>query len=229
MIVKHTVIAATCLLTASSAMAGNGWYMSVDLGVQVPAGDVSHAGTNSANTPTYDLDESAVGGLAVGYFINDMFRVEAEARFRNQEPEGGYLAGKNGRASESFNMGGDVDTTTVMANLIYQFSNSTSFTPYLKGGIGLAYSDVNANLDIQPTFTMFGLTDRWQYPDNDETNFAWSIGLGCDYSLTDNILVGLEYQYIDMGDISTGVDINGDRIDYDLRSHEITVGLTYLF
>lgn len=229
MIIRSTVVAVACLFTASSVMAGNGWYMSADLGAQVPAGDVTHDGTNAANTPSYDLEESVVAGLAVGYYINEAFRVEAEARFRSQEPEDGYLSGKNGRASESFNLGGDVDTTTVMANIIYEFDNTSRFTPYLKGGAGIAYSDVNADLDIQPTFTMFGLTDRWEYPDNDETNFAWSVGFGCDYSLSDNVLLGLEYQYIDMGDIATGFDINGDRMEYDLRSHEITFGLTYLF
>ncbi|WP_136806750.1 outer membrane protein [Desulfosediminicola flagellatus] len=229
MFIKKTILTAALLFTASSAMAGNSWYMSADLGVLLPDGEASHAGTNSANTPSYDFDEGVVAGLAVGYYINDAFRVEAEARFRSQETEDGNLAGLNSRSPEMFNLGGEVDTTTIMANLIYEFDNTTKFTPYIKGGVGIAYSDARADLDIQPTFTTFGFTDRWQYPDNEETTFAWSIGAGVDYNLTENLLLGLEYQYIDMGDISTGVDINGDWIDYDLSSHEITVGITYLF
>lgn len=226
---KTIVLTAALIFTASSAMAENNWYMSADLGLQVPDGGASHAGTNAANTPSYDFDEGVVGGLAVGYYISDAFRVEAEARFRNQETEDGNLSGLNSRSSETFNLGGEVDTTTIMANLIYEFDNTSNFTPYIKGGLGIAYSDASADLDIQPTFSAMGLSNRWEYPDNDETNFAWSIGVGIDYNLTENILVGLEYQYLDMDEISTGVDINGDRIDYDLSSHEITVGITYLF
>jgi hypothetical protein len=32
-----------------------------------------------------------------------------------------------------------------------------------------------------------------------------------------------------MGDVSTGVDMNVDRVDYELDSHEIPFGITYLF
>lgn len=229
MITKKYVLTTALIFMATSAMAENSWYMSADLGLQVPDGEATHAGEHAPNTPSYDFDEGVVAGLAVGYYINDAFRVEAEARFRNQETEDGNLFGYNSRSSETFNLGGEVDTTTIMANLIYEFDNTSNFTPYIKGGLGIAYSDASADLDIQPTFTTFGFTDRWQYPDNDETNFAWSIGAGVDYNLTENLLLGLEYQYIDMGDISTGVDINGDWIDYDLSAHEITVGITYLF
>ncbi|BHH86159.1 outer membrane protein [Desulforhopalus sp. 52FAK] len=229
MIMKKALLTTALIFTASSAMAANNWYMSADLGVQIPGGEASHAGTNEHDTPSYDFDESVVAGLAVGYFFNDAFRVEAEARFRNQETEDGTLAGLNSRSNETFNLGGEVDTTTLMANAIYEFDNTSKFIPYVKGGLGVAYSDASADFDLQPTFSMYGITDRWDFPDNDETNFAWSIGAGVDYQITDNILVGLEYQYIDMGDISTGVDINGDMVDFDLSAHEITVGITYLF
>lgn len=226
--IKTTLLTAALILTASSAFAENNWYMSADLGVQIPDGEATHAGTNSANTPSYDFDESAVFGLAVGYYISDAFRVEAEARFRKQETEDGYLNGLDTRSNETFNMDGEVGTTTIMANLIYDFDNTTNFTPYVKGGLGVAYSDVSADMDLQPQFTNFGI-NRWQFPDNDETNFAWSIGAGVDYNLTDNLLIGLEYQYIDMDEIASGVDINGDSVNFDLSSHEITVGITYLF
>lgn len=226
---KKMLLTTALIFSGTSALADNNWYMSVDLGVQIPSGEASHEGTNSANTPSYDFENSMVGGLAVGYFINNSFRVEAEARFRNQDTEDDYVFGNGSRSSETFSLGGEVETTTIMANVIYEFDNKSNFTPYLKGGIGIAHSEANADLDVQPTFTMFGLTDRWQYPEGDDKNFAWSIGAGVDYSLSENVLVGLEYQYIDMGSVSTGVDINGDSVDFDLSSHEVTLGLTYLF
>lgn len=228
MIMKKILLTITFIFIASSAMAENNWYMSADLGVQVPGGEASHVGTNSPDTPRYDFENSAVAGLAAGYFINEAFRVEAELRFRTQEPEDAYINGINSRTSETFNLGGETDTTTIMANLIYEFDTTSKFSPYVKGGIGIAFSDTSADLDIQPTFTNYGI-DRWQFPDNDETNFAWAIGFGCDYSLTEKVRLGLEYQYIDMGDGSTGVDMNGDLVDYELNSHEITLGITYLF
>jgi opacity protein-like surface antigen len=228
MILKKLLLTTALILMASYAMAENSWYVSVDLGVQVPTGEASHVGTNSADTPSYDFENSAVAGLAAGYFINDALRVEAELRIRTQEPEDGNINGRNSRSGETFNLGGDVDTTTIMANIIYDFDNTSKFTPYVKGGVGIAHSEISANLDIQPTFTNYGI-DRWQFPDNDETNFAWALGIGCDYSLTEKILFGLEYQYIDMGDVSTGVDMNADSVDYELNSHEITFGITYLF
>ncbi len=228
MVLKKLLLTAAFIFIASYAMAENSWYISVDLGVQVPTDKASHVGTNSPETPSYDFDESAVAGLAAGYFINDALRVEAELRFRTIEPEGGYINGLDSRSSETFNLGGEVDTTTIMANIIYEFDNTSKFTPYVKGGAGIARSEASADLDIQPTFTNYGI-DRWQFPDNDETNFAWAIGFGCDYSVTEKVLFGLEYQYIDMGKVSTGVDMNGDWVDHELNSHEITFGITYLF
>ncbi|WP_353572383.1 outer membrane protein [Candidatus Albibeggiatoa sp. nov. BB20] len=220
------------LLSAGSlsvSAAQQGVYLSVDLGGQISSSNANQKGTNGPNTPDYDIENSVVYGFGVGFDTGKNVRLEAELRFRSLDTDDSYRDGLGSRTEQSFSVNSQMDALTFMGNAIYDFDiQGSPLMPYVKAGIGFAKIDTEATLDIQPTFSQFGI-GLWQYPDDDTTNFAWSLGFGARYAIQDNLYLDLEYQYIDMGEAATQVDVNGDHVEADLQSHEITLGLNYHF
>ena len=217
------------LFTSAAVQANAGWYVSGDVGTQVGQNEASHSGTNSANTPSYDLDGNTLGGVAVGYDTGNKFRFEGELRKRKLNTDTSTQNGLATRSGDTFNIDGEDESVTLMANVLYDIHTASKVKPYLKAGVGYSKHKTNAQLDGSfPSFGGFELND-WDYPEGDDTNFTWALGAGVSYPVKQNLSIDLEYQYIDMGDVSTGVDVNGDRIDFDTASHEVTAGITYRF
>lgn len=80
---------------------------------------------------------------------------------------------------------GDFNSFAVMANGWYDFRNSSSFTPYIGGGIGAAYMEL--------TDLSFGSN---QLPDDSDTVWAGQIGTGIAYAITSEFEVSLDYRFM---------------------------------
>ena len=65
--------------------------------------------------------------------------------------------------------------------------------------------------------------------DYDTTNFAWNLGAGVGYSLTDHIIVDLGYRYTSFGDAKKYTSGTLNFQAKDLDSHEALLGLRYQF
>ena len=107
----------------------------------------------SSSATAYGITVTATGDLsfdtgysmsgAVGYRINKNLDVELELGYSYSEYDDVSLSGSvtsSGTTlaiSGSANVDGDVQMFSGMGNLIYNFTDSQSFTPYLGGGIGL--------------------------------------------------------------------------------------------
>jgi opacity protein-like surface antigen len=68
---------------------------------------------------------------------------------------------------------------------------------------------------------------------DDDVDFAWQVGLGADYELTDEVSIEGGYRYVDLGEGKSRVQQIGfpltDIGDYeiDLAAHELYVGFRY--
>jgi opacity protein-like surface antigen len=229
-----TTLAAALLLPAMGAMAGDsGWYGSVSAGRQTTDSKAVNEGTNSPGTPSYELKNSNVGGFAIGRQLGNGLRVEAELRQRTLDVDSSYRAGPvGGRSSEQFSVAGQLRSTTVMVNGLYDLPVSGAFKPYVKAGLGLAHNRSEADINVTPTFAAFGLPANFRspYPKGSDTSLAYAFGFGVGYDITQDVTLDLGYQYINLGRAKTGVDMNGDVFSFDKpASHEVTVGLRYQF
>ncbi|WP_288349154.1 outer membrane protein [uncultured Thalassospira sp.] len=101
-----------------------------------------------------------------------------------------------------------------------------AFSPYLQGGIGWARNK----------------TEKLFFPDSTfirgdtHNDIAWQIGAGVGYAISDHWKLDLSYRYLDMGEVRGGdTYINGatatklEATRFDLRAHEILIGLQYQF
>lgn len=120
-----------------------------------------------------------------------------------------------------------LETKAVFLNAYYDIETCTDFIPYVGGGIGYGMLKNKARL----------LTDSESGKDREE-NFAWNVGLGIGYIVTENITLDLGYRYTDFGSIKNSArsevpNVSGStmhsRAKYDVTSHEVSLGLRYNF
>lgn len=142
-----------------------------------------------------ETDGGYILGASLGYvpptelpFFN-MTRYELEYSFRSNDVE----------APGS----GEVEAQTAMANMLVDFDNTTNWTPYVGGGLGMA----NIELD-----------------GDDDSVFAWQLMAGLDYepeSLPMTVW-GLRYRYLGAQDADIATAGTTTELEYDNHSVEAT-------
>lgn len=190
------------------------WYVSVFGGAVFHEdhdyGLVDPASSNFGYSQNFDTG-FIVGG-AVGVEVGLGFRGEVELAFQNNQADTVSSVGA-GTLSDS----GEVEAFTVLANLWYDFDLGMPITPYVGGGIGIGFVDGNAT--DSTGFTSFN--------DDDEV-FAFQVGAGISYSLTDVIDLSVGYRFRGLLDYNPGSAAAGFTYDDDdLYSHVVVGGITF--
>ena len=112
---------------------------------------------------------------------------------------------------------------TLMANAWWDIFPEARFTPYVGGGLGVAFGRLKATVtDVEEGDTL-KTSDTF-------TNFAWSLGGGLAYDFNDNWTLDLGYRYIDAGDhkMTYNNDVNYVKIDR-IETHDVMLGIRYTF
>ncbi|MDA0664304.1 MAG: outer membrane beta-barrel protein, partial [Proteobacteria bacterium] len=114
-----------------SVAQSEGLYISGGVGAVFPRdSDVDGTGINSA----VEFDAGPVGSLAIGSTLGGNWRGEFELSHREVDVDS--VSGAAGST-------GDLSGTALMMNGFYDFSNGSSFTPYVGAGIGPMRLDVD--------------------------------------------------------------------------------------
>ncbi len=118
----------------------------------------------------------------------------------------------------------------MVGNRINVMPAAKTVKPYIGVGIGMALHDVDS-LD-------YGDSSGTVEVDGDtSTDFAWSLGLGVDFALSEAVALTIAYEYVDAGTAETGRDfkylgITGELdepFDFDMSAHVLSLGLTWRF
>ncbi len=118
-------------------------------------------------------------------------------------------------------MSSKVESESLMLNVYYDIKIGEAFTPYV--GVGLGYA--RNKTETKGYVPSLALSDSGS---KTKTNFAWSLGAGSSYTITDNLSFDAGYRYVDLGKAMwevSDVKLASDDID----AHEIRVGLRYTF
>ena len=148
-----------------------------------------------------DYKESAVFALGGGYHLN---------RFLKSDLTLGLRAW--GKVKKS---GYDADVLTVPALLnVYASMPYRHFEPYVMGGLGTAWNKVDGTR----------LTKS-----NDKISFAWTLGAGIGYRLSDCWGLDLGYRYVDLGEAKAKYKYMAGHVKRDITSHDIMLSARYYF
>ena len=160
---------------------------------------------------SFDLDQSRADGLAlrteldVGYRENSIDSIDGTGTFGN--------ATLSGRTS---NVSGDVSTFSGLANAWVDYRVGR-ITPYVGGGIGLA--NVSAN-----GISALGV----EAVDDSDTVFAYQLGTGVAYNLTEQFALTLDYSYFATSDPELTDEAGGD-FEAEVASHSVMAGVRFGF
>ena len=231
---KKLALGIAITLTIPSLAFAEGFYVSAQLGASQQASDSEPIGNNIAAdedfTGEFDAGDSTVGGIGIGYIFSEQFRIEGRITYRNSDFNDRKF-GTGAREGEEYILNGDIESTAFTIEGFYDFPNNSSFTPYIKAGLGVSDNNYSARLGGAgvAAFDPFdGVTDGYydDYEDGNSTEFSWNVGVGGNFEFSERTSIYGEYQYASFGDVSTGQDsfTDGFKID-DISAHEFMVGI----
>lgn len=188
--------------------------------------------SNGATTVATDYDTGFSVGGAIGYKWSDYKfggfspRTELEFNYFDNGVSGINFSG-NGPGAETVLGSSDVTGFNFFANVFLDYDTGTRFTPYIGGGLGFTRSDFNiayngANLNLS---------------DND-TSFAWHIGGGANFELTDRVSLFADARYQrtadagsirDIGAVPVAAGPGGGFFEDNLSNVLVRGGLTFNF
>ncbi|MFC0634685.1 OmpA family protein, partial [Brevundimonas balnearis] len=226
--------------TATAASADpNGWYGAVDAGFHTMEDGINAESSTTGANWNWEVNDGWAAFARLGYRFNPNWRLEVE---------GGYRSGDIGRVRAvsgtqglcnltpatggCFSPEGDIESATVMANLIYDFGSADArLRPFV--GLGVGFNRVNTetigNLRANRTATLAA--------DDESTEFAAQAIAGLAFALTERANLDLTYRYL-TGDaawesVTVGTGPGATQFgtwegDYD-QSHTVSLGLRYSF
>ena len=239
MIRNLTLTLLLTLPTLAFAIDLEGYYITAKGG----ASKTFNTGTTSLNNPigalftlqNEDLGTGSAFGFSVGKYLTDSFRLELEAIKRT-----GYAYDARYTAFPTFTEEAKIETEALFINSFYDFQpfiiRNTAITPYLSGGVGISRNKMGTDVRHSNGVPI-------QAIDGDTiSQFAYKLSAGTLVSLTEQLSLDMNYQYVNLGAFKGGTEAynnNGDRRPGNdlerginggnIKTQELMVGLQYKF
>lgn len=162
------------------------------------------------------VDDQIWGGSFAYGIKSGAFRTEIEADLRSEAKKNSVSYDE---IDDSFDLGKiALSSRSVMLNVFYDFDTGTKFTPYIGGGIGIAHLKVKIR------------TDEGKVSKSDNS-FAYQLGAGVAYAVTDSVALDLSYRYTDSGSMTVREYSleDADKTKIDSTAQEILFGVRYTF
>ena len=192
---------------------------------------------SDGETTDNDLGSSDIIGIGVGKYFSESFRGEIGISKRVDFKYSTTLIKANGVAYDSpQKYTADVESLAIFLNGYFDSQPisllQTSVTPYLGVGVGISRNKMGlVDLITTNNGAVFAKVSS-----NTETEFAFKFALGTLIELSDSVSMDINYQYVDLGDIKSGVDITNSSSDLkvpfngpEITSNEFNIGLQIAF
>jgi OmpA-OmpF porin, OOP family len=204
--VSSLLTAAACVYGAApaSAQGNTGFYLEGNLGYAFPDSvDASASGIDGE----VELKDAFVFGGALGYRF-PWVRLELNGSYRKFDTD------KVKAQGQSVSGNGDATAVVGLFNVYVDpdLDLGVPVHPYLGGGIGGAYVKLDTGDDAPLSI------------DDEAGAFAWNLAAGLSYDVMEHITLSAGYRYLRFEGVDTG-DVDVD----DITSHEILIGLRYIF
>tara|TARA_R110000868_G_scaffold42434_2_gene143569 strand:+ start:1920 stop:2678 length:759 start_codon:yes stop_codon:yes gene_type:complete len=205
------------------------WYLRGDIGYVV-TNDYEVTYSGSAGEQEFlneDFDDTWLIGVGIGYKFNSFFRADLTLDYRaNWEFEANTEC--IGTCPTTYNEEfGSASMTALLANIYLDWDNSSSFTPYIGGGLGVAYVNLGKHFarNVSGSYSGFDGNGNW--------NFAAAATAGVTFDVTQNFSIDANYRYLWVGDVESGESntpgLTGTLTYNDMDLHEFRLGGRYTF
>jgi opacity protein-like surface antigen len=207
---KYLLITFVCVLVfffSAPVYSAEGLYVSGNIGFAMASDSDITDSTVPGVTVNTEFDTGLAFGAALGYDFN-RFRAEGEISYQKNDID------KIGSPGVILDATGDAKALSFLINGYYNFINSSAFTPYISAGIGFAQVEFN-DLDIS-SLGFSGSNDE-------DTVFAYQIGIGVGYAVTEKVTIDVKYRYFGTEDSEY------DTTKAEFASNNFLFGVRYNF
>lgn len=183
------------------------------------------------NIDGYDPGGTDYLNVAGGTWLSPNLRAEVALDFSLASKEDDGVTVSSGGFSEAGTFEAKTTSHLLMINGYYHFMNDRgtgAFDPYLGAGIGLADNELE---DMTVAVSSGGSAT---IEDGDSTEFAFKLGAGVAYWLSDAASVDFSIFYVDAGTVESGDTANGvggsaalsRELEMDLQSINYSLGVS---
>lgn len=210
-------------IPALSQAEGSGLYLAPKFLMSIQdTGTVSRSRA-FAGSGVDDYSQFTLGGaFAVGIDLWPQqmipLRLEIEGALRGNSEKSWSDGGVNLREVK-----GVWNNTTLFGNVFWDFHNDSNFTPFIGGGLGLAFNYTGYDLTAN-NGDKISIDDR-------QTNFAWNVGAGVSYAFNEILAIDASYRFVGLGYNEVSSHYNGKKYEVgnDPYNNEFMVGLRFSF
>ncbi|MFY8141599.1 MAG: OmpA family protein [Caulobacter sp.] len=232
--------AAALAMSATAASADpNGWYGAVDAGFHTMEDGINAESSTTGANWNWEVNNGWAAFARLGYRFNPNWRLELEGGYRsgdigtvraNSGTQG--LCNLTPASGGCFSPEGDIKSSTLMANLIYDFGAAdAALRPFVGLGVGVNRVATDAIGGLRANrAAVLGADDT-------SVEFAAQAIAGLAWAISERTSLDLTYRYL-TGDASWASTTSGTGVgatqfgtwegDYD-QSHTVSLGLRYSF
>ena len=227
-LILATSAAGALALSAGAAQADpNGWYGAIDLGWHT-------ADVETDIGVDMEVDDDWAGFARLGYRFTENWRVEVEGGYRPGEigaltvDDVPVICNVTPAAGACENPDGDIDSTTLMVNVLYDFGSADSaLRPFI--GLGAGINRVNTEfLGTLASDRTIGVG-----ADDSSAELAAQAIAGLSWALSERATLDLTYRYLisNMGFETFDSDPLDDigPVGGRYEDHSVSLGLRYAF
>ena len=161
-----------------------------------------------------------------GLRARENVRLEGEVAYRSNKIEDVELMYIHSVGIGVEGGSGDITGLSFMANTWYDLYGDQGWSPYFGGGIGVAQVSLSDfSLETYPIVPDPQTTERLLVDDK-AWQFAYQVGAGFGYELTESIVVDLSYRYFATLDPKF-TDVGENELEANYSHHNIQVAITY--
>lgn len=224
------------------------WYLRGDVGASVYTAP-RYSATDGLTNNFFSESQSGglFAGVGVGYQFNNFLRGDITGEYRTADLRfGSYFdfgTGNGDVTGRNFNLtSGHYNAGVVLANGYFDLGTWYGITPFVGGGVGVAFNSFTGFTDSGITnftspFVFNQPTSPGYFRAKTTESFAWALHAGLAYDVTPNFKVELAYRYLNLGQAKTGeltcLDVSSPACTTvvkakELEAHDIKIGLRYL-
>lgn len=213
------LVAAVMVMLSSSALAADstvcGVYLTPKFTVSVlhTRGNLDLAASSWG--PRRVFGARAGGALSLGYDFWRKFQVPFRLELEYGASESVSKTASVKVFRRRFPFRAKIGVQTLLVNAYVDMPNSSSFTPYIGAGAGMAF------IDVEGISMGMSASDTARVP-------AGQLGLGCSYAFNRNVSVDIGYRFV----IMRNTDASCDSIRLNLQKnymHQAMLGLRVTF
>lgn len=225
---KNIYILVTVFFLSLTGMASAQWYGEIR-GIVPFDSDGTYEDKTTGNdriiSAKFNTDEEAHYGVGIGYALQNNFSIGLNYEKNDTRRLGSSLTGADGVQYDYIN--DDLDITTLMLELAYNYSINDQFDLIGLVGVGRSELEVKGNADFKVTGGAAGVATEGSGRDVNDT--ALRIGFGGEFKATDQISIVGTVMRTDYGTAERSTALGTDDVFTDVEEDSFLIGLRYKF